>query len=59
MTACDGEEALGMVASVSPDLVVMDVLMPKLSGYDVCERIKQNPSTRLTPVVLITALRRP
>ena len=56
VTACDGEEALGMIASVSPDLVVMDVLMPKLSGYDVCERIKQNPATRLTPVVLITAL---
>ena len=56
VTASDGEEALGMVAAVSPDLVVMDVLMPKLSGYDVCERIKQNPETRLTPVVLITAL---
>jgi putative two-component system response regulator len=56
VTASDGEEALGMVASVGPDLVVMDVLMPKLSGYDVCERIKQNPKTRLTPVVLITAL---
>ena len=56
VTACDGEEALGMVASTSPDLVVMDVLMPKLSGYDACERIKQNPKTRLTPVVLITAL---
>jgi putative two-component system response regulator len=56
VTAADGEEALGMVASVSPDLVVMDVLMPKLSGYEVCERIKHNPATRLTPVVLITAL---
>lgn len=56
VTASDGEEALAMVASVHPDLVVMDVLMPKLSGYDVCERIKENPATRLTPVVLITAL---
>ena len=45
-----------MVASEQPDLVLMDVLMPALSGYDVCERIKENPSTRLTPVVLITAL---
>src|SRR5688500_7616700 len=56
VTACDGEEALAMVASTHPDLVLMDVLMPKLSGYEVCERIKLNPATRLTPVVLITAL---
>lgn len=56
VTASDGEEALAMIASEHPDLVVMDVLMPKLSGYDVCERIKHNPATRLTPVVLITAL---
>jgi putative two-component system response regulator len=56
VTASDGEEALAMVASSHPDLVLMDVLMPKLSGYQVCESIKQNPATRLTPVVLITAL---
>jgi len=45
-----------MVRSTHPDLVVMDVMMPKLSGYEVCERIKRNPATRLTPVVLVTAL---
>ena len=56
MTASDGEEALEMVQSAQPDLVLMDVMMPKLNGYDVCERIKRNPATRLTPVVLITAL---
>jgi putative two-component system response regulator len=56
VTALDGEEALAMVASSQPDLVLMDVLMPKLSGYDVCERLKQNPATRLTPVVPVTAL---
>ncbi|MEO5741969.1 MAG: HD domain-containing phosphohydrolase [Vicinamibacterales bacterium] len=56
VTASDGEVALAMVESTHPDLVVMDVLMPKLSGYEVCERIKHNPATRLTPVVLISAL---
>ena len=56
MTASDGEEALEMVGSAQPDLVVMDVMMPKLNGYDVCEQIKRNPATRLTPVVLVTAL---
>jgi putative two-component system response regulator len=56
VTASDGEQALEMVASENPDLVLMDVLMPKLSGYEVCERLKQNRATRLTPVVLITAL---
>src|SRR5918994_1490905 len=56
VTAGDGEQALELVSSESPDLVLMDVMMPKLSGFEVCERIKQNPETRLTPVVLITAL---
>jgi putative two-component system response regulator len=56
ITASDGEQALQMVDQAHPDLVLMDVLMPKLSGYEVCERMKRNPATRLTPVVLITAL---
>jgi putative two-component system response regulator len=56
VTASDGEEALEMVETEHPDLVLMDVLMPKLSGFQVCERIKQNKATRLTPVVLVTAL---
>src|SRR5262245_9663785 len=56
VSASDGEQALEIVAREHPDLVLMDVLMPKLSGYDVCERIKRDKTTRLTPVVLITAL---
>jgi DNA-binding response OmpR family regulator len=56
VTASDGEEALAMVESTHPDLVLLDVMMPKLNGYDVCEKIKRNPATRLTPVVLVTAL---
>ena len=56
VTALDGRQALAMVESEHPDLVLMDVLMPGLSGLEVCERIKQNKATRLIPVVLITAL---
>ena len=56
VTASNGEEALGAVARESPDLVLMDVLMPKLNGYQVCEQLKKNDATRLTPVVLVTAL---
>src|SRR4051812_23096757 len=56
VTASDGEEALAMVEREHPDLVLMDILMPKLNGYEVCERMKHNRATRLTPVVLITAL---
>ena len=55
-TAFNGEQALEMVARERPDLVLMDVVMPKLSGYEVCQRIKQDKATRLTPVVLTTAL---
>jgi putative two-component system response regulator len=56
LTASDGQQALDLVASEHPDLVLMDVMMPKISGFRVCEQIKQNKATRLTPVVLITAL---
>jgi response regulator RpfG family c-di-GMP phosphodiesterase len=55
-TACDGAEALRMVQSAPPDLVLMDVTMPLLDGIEVCRSIKQNPRTRLSPVVLITSL---
>jgi putative two-component system response regulator len=55
-TAEDGEEALAKVAAETPDLVLMDVVMPRLSGYEVCRQIKSNGRTILTPVVLITSL---
>ena len=56
MTAANGEEALAKVASEMPDLVLLDVMMPGLSGYDVCRRIRTDPSTTLLPVVLVTSL---
>ena len=56
ITTSDGAAALEEVARIHPDLVLLDVMMPGLNGFEVCERIKNNPETYLTPVVLITAL---
>jgi class 3 adenylate cyclase len=55
-TAVNGEEALAKVASEAPDLVLLDVMMPGLSGYDVCRRLREHPDTALLPVVLVTSL---
>jgi len=54
--AHDGATALKIVAAELPDLVLVDVMMPQLTGFEVCRQLKQHPATRLIPVVLITAL---
>jgi len=54
--AQNGEEALTRVRRDHPDLVLMDVIMPTLDGFETCRRLKGDPETRLVPVVLITAL---
>jgi putative two-component system response regulator len=54
--ASDGVAALAVCASFRPDLILLDILMPGMSGFEVCRRIKATPETRLTPVVLITGL---
>lgn len=56
LTATDGQEALDVMARELPDLMICDVMMPKLNGFEVCRQLKQNPATRMTPVVLLTAL---
>ena len=55
-TAGDGGEALQLVRDAPPDLVLMDVMMPLVDGFEACRAIKQNPDTRLIPVVLVTSL---
>jgi putative two-component system response regulator len=55
-TAPDGASALRIFESARPDLVLLDVMMPHPHGFEVCERIKSNKDTCLTPVILITAL---
>ena len=54
--AVNGEEALAKVAQDMPDLVLLDIMMPGLSGYEVCKRLRANPDTALLPVVLCTSL---
>jgi class 3 adenylate cyclase/CheY-like chemotaxis protein len=55
-SAVNGEEALLRIAAEPPDLVLLDIMMPGLSGYDVCRKIRANPATALLPVVLCTSL---
>ena len=54
--AADGARALESVRDVQPDMVLLDVVMPAPSGFEVCRRIKDDPETRLIPVVLVTGL---
>ncbi|MEO8541971.1 MAG: response regulator [Burkholderiaceae bacterium] len=55
-SAVNGEEALAMIAADPPDLVLLDIMMPGLSGYEVCRRLRADPATALLPVVMCTSL---
>jgi len=52
----DGQQTLDSVARSQPDLILLDIMMPKVSGYEVCKRLKSNAETRDVPIVMITAL---
>ena len=54
--AVDGQETLEKVESFQPDLILLDVMMPKLNGFEVCETLKGNPETRRIMVLMVTAL---
>jgi len=53
--ARDGEEALQLVESFMPDLVLLDVMMPVRNGFDVCRKIRENPALRRIRIVMLTA----
>jgi class 3 adenylate cyclase len=55
-TAANGEQALESIAKRPPDLVLLDIMMPGINGYEVCRKIRENPATALLPVVLATSL---
>jgi len=55
ITAYDGKEALQKVEEERPDLVVLDVMMPYMDGFEVLQNLRRNPSTRDIPVIMLTA----
>lgn len=54
--AINGEVALKLVAASAPHIILLDVMMPGINGYEVCQRLHDNPATRDIPVVLVTAI---
>jgi len=56
ITASDGEEALATAVRERPDLIVLDVMMPKISGFDVLDILRSTPETKDTKVIMMTAL---
>jgi len=54
--ASDGEEAMRWLKEYRPDLVLLDVMMPRLSGFEVCKRLRADPATRNIGVIMVTAL---
>jgi len=55
-TAIDGQDTLTKVASFRPDVILLDIMMPKLSGFEVCQQLKAEPATRGIMVLMVTAL---
>jgi len=53
--AYDGEEGLAMAAQIIPDLIILDIMMPKMNGYEVCLRLKRSPATSRVAVLMLTA----
>lgn len=56
LTAVDGEETLTRVRDGHPDIILLDVMMPKMSGFEVCKKLKSDPATRSIPVLMVTSL---
>ena len=55
-TASSGPEALRLIESTPPDLILLDVVMPGMSGYEVCQKVRAQPRTEILPIVMVTAL---
>ncbi len=55
LKAYDGEKALQLARSKTPDLIVLDLMLPGIQGLEVCKRIRQNPETAAIPIIMLTA----
>ena len=56
LLAYDGQETLDKVSAENPDLILLDIMMPKVSGFEICRRLKADEKTRDIPIVMVTAL---
>ncbi|HSX47882.1 MAG TPA: response regulator [Candidatus Nanoarchaeia archaeon] len=56
LTSSDGEEALATAVKARPDLIILDVMMPKISGFDVLDILRSTPETKDTKIIMMTAL---
>lgn len=54
-TAFDGEEGLSKIEKLKPDIVILDIMMPRMHGYDVCRKAKENTGTKDIPIIMLTA----
>ena len=59
ITACNGEQALARVTAELPDIILLDVMMPGMDGFEVCRRVKANPKSTHIPIIMVTALDQP
>ena len=57
--AVDGRDTLAKVAEFQPDLILLDIMMPKLSGFEVCKTLKRDPQTKQIMILMVTALNEP
>ena len=55
-TAADGVEAIESIDADKPDLILLDIMMPRMSGFEVCRKLKADPNTRAIPIIMVTAL---
>ena len=57
--AANGEETLALARDWKPDVILLDIMMPKLSGFEVCKRLRSDPATRAAGILMVTALDQP